>query len=231
MPLHADHEVSGRVELDSFNDAIDWRDSSHKQIVAGDPDGLMMAGVDLWQGSFGGRDDPAKPGPGSDLRRMSMGNGAARLMIHRSLQVLDQGAVAPDVERLRAVADGENGLLEIECILQQELVDGRAAGVGLATLWDRIFAKSLRVHIEAASRQQDALNPAKQPGNAVRPLVQRDNDGGYACGVKGGKIGGQGALVVFGVAAGWFGDGDMEGHGGTSVKTRPDTAIEEFSLR
>jgi hypothetical protein len=30
--------------------------------------------------------------------------------------------------------------------------------------------------------------------------------------VEGGKIGGQRKLVVFCVAAGWFRDGDMEGH-------------------
>jgi hypothetical protein len=49
--------------------------------------------------------------------------------------------------------------------------------------------------------------------------------------MKGGKIGGQRSLVVFCVAAGWLGDGDVEGHGFTSVKTKPHSAIEDFTLR
>jgi len=190
MPLHADNEVRSRVELDGFNDAIDRGDRSDEQVVAGDSDGLMMARIDLWDGSLGGRNQPGESRTGSYPSRMRIGNSAPRLMIHFGLDVLDQGPVAPDVERLGAVTDGKNGLLEVEGVLQQELIHGGTGGVGFATLGDWVFAKSLRVNIEAAARKQHPLNTEKQPGDAVRSFVQRNNNGGYTGRVKGGKIGG-----------------------------------------
>jgi hypothetical protein len=44
------------------------------------------------------------------------------------------GAAAPDVEGLGALADGEDGLVEVEGVLDEELVDGGAGGVGVAAL-------------------------------------------------------------------------------------------------
>jgi hypothetical protein len=87
------------------------------------------------------------------------------------------------------MTDRKDGLLEVEGVLQQELIDGGAAGVGLAALGDWIFAKSLRIDIETAAGQQDPLNTEKQPCDAVRSLVQGNNNGGYTGGVEGSKVG------------------------------------------
>jgi hypothetical protein len=120
---------------------------------------------------------------------MGIDDFATGAVIHLGLDVLNERAVAPDIERLSAVADSKNGLLEVECVLQQELIDGGAAGVGLAALGDWIFAKSLRIDIETAAGQQDPLNTEKQPCDAVRSLVQGNNNGGYTGGVEGSKVG------------------------------------------
>src|SRR5580658_541907 len=131
----------------------------------------MMARIHLRHRSFSVGNQTGEPGTGSDLGGMSMGNGTPRLMIHLGLDVLDQCAVAPDVERLGAVADAKNGLLQVEGILKQEFIDSSAGGVGLTALRDRIFAKSLWVYVIAAAGQEDALNPAKQSSDAIRALV------------------------------------------------------------
>ena len=180
MPLHADNEVSGGVKLDSFNDAVDRGDRSHEQIVAGSPDGLMMARVHLGHGPLGGGNQPGESRSGSDACWMGIGDAAARAMVHCGFEVLNERTVAPDVERLGAMAYGKNGLLQIEGILKQKLINGGAGWVCLAAFWDRIFAKSLWVHIEATAGQQDSLNAAKQPGDAIGPFMQRNNDGGDA---------------------------------------------------
>ena len=162
---------------------------------------------------------------------MGMDDFATGAVIHLGLDVLNERAVAPDIERLSAVADSKNGLLEVECVLQQELIDGGAGRVGLTTLGDWIFAKPLRVNVKAAARKQDALNTLEEAGDAVLAFVQGNDDGGNTRRVECGKIRRQRTLVVLSVAAGWLGDGDMEGHGCTSVMTKVGFAIEVFSPR
>jgi hypothetical protein len=228
MPLHTDNEMSRGVEFDSFDDTIKRGDRSDEQVVARSPNGLMMAGIHLWHRPLSVGNQPGESRSGSDPDRVGLDDLATRAMIHLSLEVLNQGAFAPDIERLGSVADGKNGLLEVEGILQQKLIHGSAAGISFATLRDWVFAKSSWIHIEAAARQQDALNSAEQPSDTILAFVQWNDDGGHTRRVEGGKIGGQRALVVFSVAAGWFGDGDMEGHGCTSVKTKPASAIGDF---
>jgi len=44
--------------------------------------------------------------------------------------VLNERSGAVDVEALQAVADAENGLVQVVGILQQEVVDGVAARIG-----------------------------------------------------------------------------------------------------
>jgi hypothetical protein len=114
------------------------------------------------------------------MDRMGMGDCAAWLVINRCLEILNQGAITPHVYRLGAMADGENRLLEVEGILKQELIDGCAAGIGLAAFRDWILAKSLWVHIETAAGKQNSLNTEEQTGDAVRSFMQGNNDWGYA---------------------------------------------------
>jgi hypothetical protein len=127
-----------------------------------------------------------------------------------SLEILDQRPVAPNIQSLCPVAYGEDRLGEIERILQQELVNRRTAGIGPATVWNRIFAISLWVNIIATTREQDSLDSTEQPGYAVLTLVEGNYDWGRPGGVEGGKIRRQGALIVGWIAAGGFGNGDVD---------------------
>jgi hypothetical protein len=144
---------------------------------------------------------------------MSVGNSATRLMIHFGLDVLNKRAVAPNVEGLSTVADGKDRLLEVEGILEEKLIDGGAGWICVPAFGDSSFTKSLRVNVEEATREQNTLNAVKQPCDAVRALVQGNDDGGDTDGMKGGKVGRQRTLVVLSVAAGGFRDCDVKGHG------------------
>jgi hypothetical protein len=44
---------------------------------------------------------------------------AARLVIYRSLQILHERPVAPHIQGLGPVTDGEDGFMKIESILEQ----------------------------------------------------------------------------------------------------------------
>ena len=46
MPLNAEDEMIGRIELDCFDDAIGGRDGCDAKVVADLMDGLVVAGVD-----------------------------------------------------------------------------------------------------------------------------------------------------------------------------------------
>jgi hypothetical protein len=209
MPLDRENEMARRVELNGLDNTIRRRDGADQKIVAGNADGLMVAGVDPRFGQVAGRNQAGQPGTRRNMDRMGLNDLPAGAVIDGGLQVLNQGAVAPYIQRLGAVADGEDGLLEVEGVLEEELVNGSAGGVRLAALRDWIFAKSLWVHIVKAAGEQNSLGSEEEPGNAIRALVKRNNNGGCARGVEGGKVGRQGALVVAGVAAGGFGDGDV----------------------
>ena len=71
-------------------------------------------------------------------------------------QVLNERAVAPYVDRLRAVTDAEHGLVQIECVLQQQLIDSGARGVGRTAGCDGGFAIALRIDVKAAARKKYA---------------------------------------------------------------------------
>ena len=45
VPLDGDYEMIGRIELDSFDDAVAGRDGGDAEVVADFVNGLMMAGV------------------------------------------------------------------------------------------------------------------------------------------------------------------------------------------
>ena len=103
--------------------------------------------------------------------------------------------------------------MEVEGVLQQELIDGGAGGVGWATFGDAGFAISLWVNIIAASGKQDALDTKKNTGYSILPLMQRDQDGCHPGGMKGGQVGRKGTLIVGGIGAGGLRYGDVDGHG------------------
>ena len=222
MPLHSHNKVIGGIEFDGLNHAVGGRKGGDAQRSADLMDGLMMAGVDLWLGILVGWFECGEACAGCEPDRVRFGDEAAGGVVHCFAelggQVLIEGAIAPDIEGLGAMADAEDGLVETEGILNHELIDGGASGVGRAAGWDTIFAKSLRVYIVAAAGEQDALSTGEHAGDTVLALMERDDDGGSTGGLKRGQIERQRALVVLHVGAGGLGDGDTDVHTGNSVR-------------
>ena len=141
----------GLAAFDGFDDSVLRAAGGDAEAVAGDADGLVVAGVDgeaeeavLFGGFFGG-EERAEEGFGRDGGSVGYGYGAAGGVIDgQEAEVLDEGSAAPDVEDLDAEADGEDGLVEVVGVLEEEFVDvfagdgrrGRTRGWGP----DRTFA-------------------------------------------------------------------------------------------
>jgi hypothetical protein len=140
--------------------------------------------------------------------------------VEDSLEILNERAFAPDVESLGAVADGKDGLVEIERVLEQEFVDGGAGRIGGAAGGDGFFTVTFGVDIEAASGQKHTLRSSEQAGNALGGFVEGNDDGVGTGRLEGSKILRERAPVVFEVRGGGFGDGDARGHGETSLSER-----------
>ena len=79
---------------------------------------------------------------------------------------MNQRAPAPDVEDLDAEADGEDGLVEIVGVLEEELIDVFARAVGGSALGDRILAVFLRVYVSWTAREKDGLAGVNEVGNS-----------------------------------------------------------------
>jgi hypothetical protein len=109
--------------------------------------------------------------------------------------------------------------METKGILNQQLIDGRAARIGWPALRQPVFAISLRINVIPAAWQQNALHTSKQSRHTTLTLVKRDKNRRRSSGVQSGKISRQGALVIGGIAAGRLGDGNVNAHGSNSVIT------------
>ena len=98
---------------------------------------------------------------GGDLYGMGFQHGAAGAVVDCGSDlrgnVLDQRAPAPDIKGLNALADGENGLVEIKGVLEEELVDGCAVSVGALGLGDGRLAVFLGVDVGGTSGQEDSV--------------------------------------------------------------------------
>ena len=68
-------------------------------------------------------------------------------VLHRGLDVLDERAVAPDVQRLRAVADGEDGFAHTVRVLEKQLIDIVACRIRRGRAGMGRFAVLLRIDI------------------------------------------------------------------------------------
>jgi hypothetical protein len=215
MPLDGYNEMRGAIQLNSFNHVVFRGDCADEEVVSYSVDGLVMTRVDLNFQPVAGREQSGKPRFGVDAHRMGIENGAARAVIDRCSEVLNQTAIEPDIETLQTRADGEDGLVQIEGVLQQELVDGCAGGIGWAAFGYTGFAISLRVNIVATTGKQDALNTEKDAGHAGLALMERHKNGRHSGGMKGGQIRRERALIVGGIGAGGLGYSDMDGHGST----------------
>ena len=221
VPLDSEDEVIGRVEFHRLDDTVGGGDSGDAEVVAYGANGLVVAGVDLRLGCLFTGQQASEAGCGRDADRMGFGDEAAGGVVdgrpELGGQILIKGAVAPDVESLRAVADAKDGLMEAEGILEEKLIDCGAGGIRRAAGGDALFAKPLWVNIIAASRQEDAVGTGEESCNAVLAFMKWDKNGRGSGGLKGGEVGRERTLVVLGVCAGGLGDSDADGHGRDSV--------------
>ncbi len=222
VPLHGENKVVGRVELDRLHDAIHWGDGGDAKMVADAADGLVVAGIDLRLGPFISRKQGGQARARVDANRVRLGDQTTRRVIDGSSelagQVLKEGTIAPDIQSLGAVADTQDGLVEAESVLEEELIDGGAGRVIGAAGVDAILSKSLGVNIIAATWQQNPLRIGEQAGDALLALVERDDDGNGSGGLERGQVGRQGTLVVLRVSAGGLGNGDADTHQEDSVR-------------
>jgi hypothetical protein len=119
---------------------------------------------------------------------------------------------------LEALADGEDGLLEVEGVLHEELVHGGAVRIGRFALRDGGFAILLGVDVGGGAREKDAVAGGENFGDALGRLVERNGDGRGSGGIKRVEVLGQrtqvvGGRVGDGARAGGLWDGDVDGHG------------------
>ena len=149
---------------------------------------------------------------------MRLNNFASRLVIHGRFQILNERPAAPHVQRLRAVADGEDRLAMVECVLKKNFVSDGAGGVVRCGFSRGGFAVERRIDVVAAARQKNAVYTREELCDAFARIGERYDDRLGAGGLDGFKILRQRARVVFGIVACGLGDGDARGHGTSVVR-------------
>jgi len=191
MPLDSEDEVGvafgGLTAFYGFDDGVLRAAGGDAEAVAGDADGLMMAGVDgeaeeivLFGGFFGGLcgEDVAEEGFWGYGCGVGDGYAAAGGVVdgHRG-QVLDEGSAAPDVEGLDAEADGKDRLVEVVGVLDEELVYVFAGVVGGGTLGDGVLAVLVGVDVGGAAGEEDRLAGVDEIGDLGGGAGEGDLDG------------------------------------------------------
>src|SRR5208282_842780 len=213
VPLHAEDPVPGGGSLDGFDDVVLGRAGDDAQGIAGGGYCLVMAGVDGDVLAFGER---GEAGTGLDVGGVFDDEGARHAvgpgMLHGRLDVLDEGSVAPDVERLGSVADGEDGLAHVVRILQEKLVEVVARRIGRGGFGMRRLAVLLRIDVGGRAGEENPIAGFGQLGGFDVGEIEREDDG-LASGTEDGvHILGESAGGVLRVGVG-NGDGDARLHG------------------
>jgi hypothetical protein len=169
MPLDTEDEVGGGAfgglaAFDAFDDSILRAPGRYAEAVTRNADGLMVAGVD-WQtkeavlfGRFFVGEKAAEEGFGRGGGGVRDGYLAPRGVVDReNVEVLNQSPATPDVEDLDAEADGEDWLIEVVGILEEELIDVFARVVGRGALGDGVLAIFVRVDVSGTAGKKDGL--------------------------------------------------------------------------
>ena len=102
-------------------------------------------------------------------------------MLHRRLDVLHECAVAPDVQRLGAVADGEDGLAHTVRVLQKQLIDVVACRIGRGGAGMSGLAVLLRIDIGGRAGEQNAITRFGKLHGFRIGEVERNHDRLAAC--------------------------------------------------
>ena len=202
----------GLAAFDSFNDGVLRAAGGDAESVAGDADGLMMAGVDR----EGGGNPPARgPLRGSaacreGIRARSPQCGRWRPAAGRVVDGQNGRDPAPAFRRARRSGTGcrsrwRRWLVEVVRILQKKLIDIFAGMVGGSALGDRVLAVLVRVDVRRTAGKQNGLTGIDEVGDRHRGRVQRDLDGLAAAAFDCSGVVRPGALVVGNVCAGGCG--------------------------
>ena len=133
-------------------------------------------------------------------------------VLHRRLDVLDECAVAPDVQRLRAVADGEDGLAHTVRVLEKQLIDIVACRIRRGRAGMRRLAVLLRIDIGGRAGEQNAIATFGKLHGFRIGEVERDHDRLAAGAGHGVHIFGQSARGVLRIRVG-NGNGNPRLHG------------------
>ena len=189
VPLHAENEVGGGAfgglaAFDGFDDGILRAAGGDAESVAGNSDGLMMAGVDgqaeevVLLGGFFASQKRAEKRFGRGSRSVGDGDlAASRVIDGKNGQILNQRSAAPDVENLDAEADGEDGFVEVVRILEKKLIDVFAGSVGGGALGDGVLAVLVRVDVGGTAGEKNALAGVDEVGDRDWGRVERNLDG------------------------------------------------------
>src|SRR6266851_228845 len=219
MPLDAEDEVGGgafggQAAFYGFDDGVLRAAGGYSEAVAGDADGLVVAGVDgetkkaVLLGGFVVRNDGAEEGVGGYGGGVGYGYGTASRVIYRHWhEMLDQGSSAPDVEGLDSEADGEDGFVEVVGVLNEEFVHILPGGVGGGALGDGILAVLVGVDVGGAAGEEDGLAGVDEVGCLAGGGGEGDFDSFATGSLDCHSVLGPRALVVGGVGAGGDGDG------------------------
>jgi hypothetical protein len=178
--------------------------------------GVRLRIADVVEGDDGSQAGAVSDGNGVGFDDAAVGS-VIDIRPYLVRQVLVEGASTPDVEDLQALADGEDGFVEVEGVLNEEFVDGGAGRVGVLAGGDGRFAVGLRVDVGGRAGEKDALAGGEDLGDALRRFMEWDGDGCGSGGVQGVEVLGEGALIIGGRVgheerAGWFWNGNVDGH-------------------
>jgi hypothetical protein len=219
MPLNSDYEVrcgsfGGLSTFYSLNDGILRASSRDTEAVAGNSDGLVMAGVDrktevaVLLGRLVRDHEGTKDGGWGDSRGVSDGDAAAGRMIDwEDAQILDQGSSAPDIEELEAEADGQDGLVEIVGVLDEKLIYVFPGVIGRSAFRDGLLAVFMGVDVGWASGKEGGLAGVDEVGYLGGSGVDGDFDGVATGPLDSSRILGPGPLVIGKIVASGRGNG------------------------
>ncbi len=174
-----------------------------------------MAGVDgeaeeaVGLGRFFGGEEGGEEAVRGDEGGVSDGDFASGFVVDgEGGEVLDEGASSPDVEGLDSEADAEDGLGEFGGVVEEEVVDGFAGGVGGRGGGVAVGSVEGGVDVGGAAGQEDAVAGGGEGVELGGSGGEVDGDG-LASGTRDGRgVGGPGALVVREIGGGGERNGD-----------------------
>jgi hypothetical protein len=225
VPLDAQDEVrrgafAGLAPFDGFDDSVLGAARGDAEAVTWDADSLVVAGVDgkaekvVLLGSLGGVQEGAQERVGRDCGVVGYGDTSAGGMVYgEDCEILYQRASAPDVEELQAKADGENWLVEIVGVLDEEFIHIFPGAVRWRTLWDGFLAVFLRVYIGGTAGKEDGLAGVDEICDGCGRRVEGDFDGGASASLYRDGVLGPRTLVIAEVCTRRHGNGDSGLHG------------------